>query len=102
LLVARHLLHSTAKAAGPGASSASPGGLPFPRPLNFLASGVSPLPLAHVRSTAARVSGTSDVPLLVGGPLGAVFLLSAGVGTFAVRRRRRTEEAPPPAPEASS
>jgi murein DD-endopeptidase MepM/ murein hydrolase activator NlpD len=102
LLVARHLLHSTARAAGPVASPASPGGLLFPRPRSFLAPEISPLPLAHIRATAARVSGARDVPLLVGGPLGAVFLTSVAVGALTFRRRRRTEEAPPPAPEASS
>jgi murein DD-endopeptidase MepM/ murein hydrolase activator NlpD len=102
LLAARHLLHSKAKVPGPAASSAAPGDLPFPRPRDFLAPGISPLPLAHIRATAARVSASNDVLLLVGGALGAVFLLSAGVGAFTFRRRRRTEEAPLAAPEVSS
>jgi len=102
LLVARHLLPAKAAASAP-ASSASPGYRPVPRPPSVLASGIGPLPLAHVRPTAAHLSASaSDMPLLVGGPLGAVLALSTAAGAFLFRRRRRTDAAAPPAPDASS
>lgn len=85
LLVARHLLGLTAT--GSAAAARRP---PFPHPLSFAASGAAPA-IAAVRPTSARVSGSeSDVPLLVGGPLGGVLALSVVAGAFTVRRRRRT------------
>jgi Membrane proteins related to metalloendopeptidases len=51
---------------------------------------------AHVR---ARPASETDVPLLVGGPLGAVVALGGTAGAFVFRRRRRT--ASPPAEPSS-
>jgi hypothetical protein len=102
LLVARHLL--PAKPTSAAAAEASPR-RPFPRLPGFMAAGVSPLPLAHVRPTAARVAASGDdMPLLIGGPAGAALALLAAAGAFTLRRRRRTEAAAaaPSAPEASS
>jgi murein DD-endopeptidase MepM/ murein hydrolase activator NlpD len=82
LLVARHLLGLT----NTGSSTAA-GRLPFPSPLSFEASGAAPV-IASVRPASARVS-PSDVPLLVGAPLGGVLALSVVAGAFTVRRRRR-------------
>ncbi len=80
LLVARHLLGATNAPAQP-----------FPHPLSFEASGAAPLVMASVRPTAARIpAGQSNVPLLVGGPLGGVLALSVVAGAFTFRRRRRT------------
>ena len=85
LLVARHLLGTTA-----ANSTTAAGPPPFPNPLSFEASGAAPV-IAAVRPTSARVSGSqTDVPLLVGGPLGGVLALSVVAGAFTVRRRRRT------------
>lgn len=97
LLVARHLLPAKG-AASASASASSSGGRPFPHSPSLLASGVGPLPAAHVRPTGAHVAtSASDMPLLVGGPLGAVVALSAAAGAFLFRRRRRTDAASPPA-----
>jgi hypothetical protein len=92
LLVARHLV-GVMTTASPAAA-----GRPFPHPLSLEASGVAPLPLATVRPTAAQVSASnSNVPLLVGGPLGGVLALSAlAAGAFTFRRRRRTAAAGEP------
>jgi len=100
LLVARHLLPAKSAAAVAPASHASPR-RPFPHVPSILAAGVSPLEATAVRPTAAHVSAT-DMPLLVGGPVGAVVALLAAAGAFTFRRRRRTAEAPPAAPDASS
>jgi murein DD-endopeptidase MepM/ murein hydrolase activator NlpD len=99
LLAARHLLGATSTASG--ASKAS---RPFPHPLSFEASG-APLPVATVQSVSAHVSESrSDMPLLVGGPLGGLLVLSAAAGALTFRRRRRptAAEVPVPAPDASS
>jgi cell wall-associated NlpC family hydrolase len=84
LLDTRHLLHVTRPDA-----SAMPFGLP-----PFLRDALG---IAAVRPTAAQVSATeSDIPLLVGGPVGGVLALSAiAAGALTFRRRRRT------APDAS-
>jgi cell wall-associated NlpC family hydrolase len=85
LLVIRHLLGVTKAAAQP-----------FPQPLSFEASGPAPL-IATVQPTAAHVSASqSNVPLLVGGPLGGVLALSVVAGAFTFRRRRRTSADPDP------
>jgi len=87
LLVARHLFH-----AGGSASSdtADPGHPWSPPGLAVEAAGVSPLRIAAVQQTAAHVApGRNDVPWMVGAPLAALALLSAGAFT-ALRRRRRT------------
>jgi murein DD-endopeptidase MepM/ murein hydrolase activator NlpD len=99
LLVARHLLSAQGTASG-SAPAAPMLHRPFPHPPSFEASGAAPLPVAHIRATAARVSGSSDMPLLLGGPLGGVLALLALAGAFTFRRRRRT--APPASPDASS
>ena len=92
LLVARHLLHSTSTSAASTASSNQP----FPHPPSYEASGAPPLQVAHVRPTAASVSASgTDVPLLVGGPLGAVLVVSGAAGGFIFWRRRRTAAAEP-------
>jgi murein DD-endopeptidase MepM/ murein hydrolase activator NlpD len=88
LLVARHLVGTTTTGS---AAAEEP---PFPNPLSFQASGAAPL-IAAVRPTSAQVSGSqTDVPLLVGGPLGGVLALSVVAGAFTVRRRRRATTAP--------
>jgi murein DD-endopeptidase MepM/ murein hydrolase activator NlpD len=96
LLVARHLLGLTT----PAASASSPATVvqrPFPHPLSYAASGAAPLPLAGVRPTSAHVSSRSDMPLLVGGPLGGALALSAAAaGALTFRRRRRTAAAADP------
>jgi murein DD-endopeptidase MepM/ murein hydrolase activator NlpD len=86
LLVARHLL----AASGTSATGATSPQQPFPPPLSLDASGVAPI--ASVRPISAQVSASeSDMPLLVGGPLGGVVALSAvAAGAFTFRRRRRT------------
>jgi hypothetical protein len=90
LLVARHL--TTAKSTAPAIHSTH---RLFPHPPSFLASGALPLPIADVRPASARVTPTrSDLPVLVGGPLGGIFVLSAGAGAFYFRRRRRMPETP--------
>ena len=91
LLVSRHLLSETKPKAAVAA--------PFLHALSFEASGALPLPtIAAAVPTAEHIPvGGSDMLLLVGGPLGALFALSAaGVGAFVVRKRRREDlpEAP--------
>jgi murein DD-endopeptidase MepM/ murein hydrolase activator NlpD len=92
LLVARHLLGlptpATASAPASGSSAVAQG--PFPHPLSYEASGAAPLQIAGVRPTSAQVSSESDMPLLVGGPVGGVLALSAvAAGAVTFRRRRR-------------
>jgi murein DD-endopeptidase MepM/ murein hydrolase activator NlpD len=84
LLVARHLLGVTKTA------SATADG-PFPHPLSFEAAGAAQQ-VTTVRPTSAPVAASAtNMPLLVGGPLGGVLALSvAAVGAFTFRRRRRT------------
>jgi murein DD-endopeptidase MepM/ murein hydrolase activator NlpD len=95
LLVARHLLSAKSTAA-PATLHRS-----VPYRLHFAAAGAAPLPIARVRPTSAHVAASaSNVPLLVGGPLGGFLALSAAAGTFMFRRRRRT--APAAAAEVSS
>lgn len=95
LLLARHLAPAKPETSTTGSTHR-----PFPHPPSFLASGVSPLPIAPVRSTSEHVSASeTDVPLLVGGPLGAVVALGGTAGAFVFRRRRRT--ASPPAEPSS-
>jgi hypothetical protein len=95
LLVARHLLGLTTPAASASASGpAAAVQRPFPHPLSYAASGAAPLPIAGVRPASAHVSSESDMPLLVGGPLGGALALSAvAAGAFTFRRRRRTAAA---------
>jgi hypothetical protein len=66
--------------------------------LGVAASGASPLPIATVVPTAEHVAaGQSDMLLVVGGPLGAVVVLSAAAaGAFYFRKRGRRDvpEAP--------
>jgi cell wall-associated NlpC family hydrolase len=83
LLVARHLLGVTNAAAEP-----------FPYQLGFGTSGAGPL-VGTLRLTSAPVAASrSNVPWLVGGPLGAVLALSVIAGAFTFRRRRRTAPDP--------
>jgi hypothetical protein len=91
LLVARHLLgfkeiSSTSTTAPSPALRA-----PYPHPPSYEASGAPPLKVATGVQTAAHVPATQrDMLLLVGGPLGALVVLSAAAtGTFFFRRRRR-------------
>jgi murein DD-endopeptidase MepM/ murein hydrolase activator NlpD len=98
LLAARHLLPAKRTAL---ASDASRGARLFPHPPSFAASGAALLPLAHVRPTAEHVASTSDMPLILGAPLGGALALAAGAGAFLFRRRRRTET-PAGVPDVSS
>jgi murein DD-endopeptidase MepM/ murein hydrolase activator NlpD len=101
LLVARHLLGIKTPKEHSRSGSKPAEQHAFVRPLHFAAAGAMPLPIAHVRPTAAHVSASeSNMPLLVGGPLGGVLAVSAAAGAFAFRRRRRPAEIP--APDASS
>src|SRR5262249_45748536 len=99
LLVARHLLPASGTSAAAATAAVSPQP-PFPNPLSLEASGVAPV--ATVRPTSAQVS-ESNVPLLVGGPLGGVLALSAvAAGAFTVRPRRRPPVHPSPYPPLDS
>jgi murein DD-endopeptidase MepM/ murein hydrolase activator NlpD len=90
LLVARHLAPAKPEPSTTGSTHR-----PFPHPPSFLASGVSPLPIAPGRPTSEHVSASeTNVPLLVGGPLGAVVALGGTAGAFVFRRRRRTASTP--------
>jgi murein DD-endopeptidase MepM/ murein hydrolase activator NlpD len=104
LLVARHLLGFKTPPSPSTSAAAVVAHRPFPHPPSFEISGAAPLPVATVRPASARVSASrSDMPLLVGGPLGGVLALSAAAaGAFTFRRRRRTAAATPVAPDASS
>jgi Peptidase family M23 len=86
LLVARHLSATGAPLGSPASAQER-----FEHQLSLGASGVSPLAIAHVRPAAALVSSSdSNLPLLVGGPLGGVLALSLLAGAaFVFRRRRR-------------
>lgn len=89
LLVARHLLGVTSSDSG-STPAPVPGKPPFPHPLGLAAAGAAPV-VAAVQPTSARVSDSeTNVPLLVGGPLGGLLALSAVAGAFTFRRRRRT------------
>jgi murein DD-endopeptidase MepM/ murein hydrolase activator NlpD len=84
LLVARHLFHTTTHP--PSAAPARPWSPPG---LTVEAAGVSPLRVAGLQTAGARVAvGPSYVPWMLGVPLAALALLSAGTFT-ALRRRRR-------------
>jgi murein DD-endopeptidase MepM/ murein hydrolase activator NlpD len=85
LLVARHLTSVSGTSSVADPASPAP---PFPNPLSAAAVGVAPV--TAVSPASARVT-ESNVPLLVGGPLGGVLALSAvAAGAFSFRRRRRT------------
>jgi Peptidase family M23 len=101
LLQARDLLgFKTPKAA---AAAAVVSHRPFPHPPSYEISGAAPLPTAETEAASAHVSASaSNTPLLVGGPVGGVLVLSAAAGAFTFRRRRRTATAAEAAPEASS
>jgi cell wall-associated NlpC family hydrolase len=90
LVVSRHLLSEKRPTTTDEA--------PFLHALSFQASGALPLPVAAAIPTAEHIPvGGNDMLLLVGGPLGALFALSAaGAGAFFARKRRR--EDPPEAP----
>jgi murein DD-endopeptidase MepM/ murein hydrolase activator NlpD len=92
LLVARHLLGVTIPASG-----SPPGGdRPFQHPLSLAAAGVEPLQSAAVPISAHASASETNMPLLVGGPVGGVLALSVvAAGTFTFRRRRRTAADPP-------
>jgi hypothetical protein len=101
LLVARHVLGIKTSKAHSKSTAKSAERRPFVHPLHYAAAGAMPLPIARVRATAAHVSASeSNMPLLVGGPLGGLLAVSAAAGAFAFRRRRRPAELP--APDASS
>jgi murein DD-endopeptidase MepM/ murein hydrolase activator NlpD len=100
LLVARHLLGAKTNPSASASATTSSAAVvhrPFPHPLSYEASGAPPPAVAHVRPTGAHVSASeSNVPLLVGGPLGGVLTLSVVAGAFTFRRRRRTAAAAVP------
>jgi hypothetical protein len=90
LLVARHLLGVK----GIDSTASSPAArTPFPPPLSYEASGAAPKPVAAGVPTAEHVAaGGSDTLLLVGGPLGALLVLSAAAaGALFVRKRRHRD-----------
>jgi murein DD-endopeptidase MepM/ murein hydrolase activator NlpD len=91
LLVARHLLSSSGTSTTGSASAQQP----FPHhPLTLQAMGSSPIESVQPTSAPAATSET-DIPLLVGGPVGGALALSAiAAGTFTFRRRRRAEAEP--------
>jgi hypothetical protein len=95
LLVARHLL-STTKTTSASSASAASANAPYPHPPSYEASGAPPLTVAGVQPASAHVSAAgAHLPLLLGGPLGAVVVLS-GAGVFFFRRRRRKAPTGPP------
>jgi hypothetical protein len=106
LLAARHLLgfKNPPASAATAAAAAVIAHRPFPHPPSYEASGAAPLPLAGVGPASAHVSSSAtNMPLLVGGPLGGVLALSAVIaGAFTFRRRRRTAEAAAAAVDPSS
>ena len=92
LLVARHLLSASGTSATGSTTGSASSEQPFPHhPLSLQALGSAPI--AAVQPASAPVSTSeSDIPLLVGGPVGGVLALSAiAAGAFTLRRRRRTE-----------
>ena len=85
LLVARHLVPAKRTAITNAKTHR-----PFPHPPSFLASGASPLPVAQVRPASEHVAASaSDMPLLVGGPLGGGLAIAGTAGAFFFRRRRQ-------------
>jgi murein DD-endopeptidase MepM/ murein hydrolase activator NlpD len=86
LLVARHL-SATGAPIGGAASSAQ---ARFEHGLSLEASGVDPLVIGDVPSAAAVSSSQSDVPLLVGGPMGGLLAVAVAVGLFVFWRQHRT------------
>jgi murein DD-endopeptidase MepM/ murein hydrolase activator NlpD len=97
LLVARHLLGFQDPSSTTSTASSPALRAPYPHPPSYEASGAPPLQIAAGVPTAEHVPATqSDMLLLVGGPLGALAVLSAAAtGAFFFRRRRRTAaEAP--------
>jgi murein DD-endopeptidase MepM/ murein hydrolase activator NlpD len=94
LLVARHLLHTSAPA-GPAKVVSHP----FPNPPTVEASGVESPRIAYLRRTAAHVpaTGTADMtPWLGGGISGAAVIVALSAGAFTFRRRRRSAAAETP------
>jgi Peptidase family M23 len=93
LLVARDLVGVTWT--GSPASSPEPRA-PYPHPPSYETAGAPPLKVANGVPTSAHVPATqSNTLLLVGGPLGALAVLSAAAGgAFLFRRRRRTPGEP--------
>jgi hypothetical protein len=94
LLVARHLLgfkKPSPRSATPSRAASPALRAPFPHPPSYEASGAAPLKVATAERTAEHVPATQhDMLLLVGGPLGALAVLSAAAaGAFFFRRRRR-------------
>jgi murein DD-endopeptidase MepM/ murein hydrolase activator NlpD len=90
LLAARHL---SASGAPIGATSSAQEQFEHPL-MSIEASGIAPLEIAHIQPTGALVSSSqSNLPLLVGGPLGGFLVLAAAAGgAFFFRQRRRTAD----------
>jgi murein DD-endopeptidase MepM/ murein hydrolase activator NlpD len=94
LLLARHIAPAESDVSDPGAG---PSLLhrPFFHLPRYDTFGIAPR-VGNIEGTAALVSASDrDMPLLVGGPLGGVLVLSA-VGAFTFWRRRRTTSPAPP------
>jgi murein DD-endopeptidase MepM/ murein hydrolase activator NlpD len=102
LLVARHLLHTPGSGTA-GSGTASPASVrqPFPLPRMLDAAGESPLQIARVQPTAARVSESENMTPWPGGWLGggvtgaAIVAALLGGALLTVRRRRRTASETP-------
>ena len=86
LLVARHLAPAKGAAPAPALSIHER----FPQLPSYETRTASPpLRVATVRTASAHVSASrTDLPLLVGGPLGAALALASAAGAFFFRRRR--------------
>jgi murein DD-endopeptidase MepM/ murein hydrolase activator NlpD len=104
LLVARHLTSAKPNAPAQARVSAASIHQRYPQLPSYEVTGAGRPTITTVRPTAAHISAArNDMPLLVGGPLGAVVALSGAAGTLFLRRRRRTAaEAAAAAAEPSS
>jgi murein DD-endopeptidase MepM/ murein hydrolase activator NlpD len=97
LLVARHLLHSTAPVSRSSAAAVTSRSHPFPNPPTVEASGVAAPRITDLNRTAAHVPPSANLtPWVGGGVSGAIVVVALSAGAFTLRRRRKaaTAEAP--------